>query len=304
MITLSPNGNIPPTTTHLAPPLVTRFAPSPTGLLHLGHAASALVAWHAARGAGGRFLLRIEDIDAQRCRPDYAQATLEDLAWLGLDWDGEVRQQSAHMAEYWQVLDGLRHRGLLYECFCSRAEIVREAAESASAPHLTPDHVPLYPGTCRALAPEVRRQRVDAGHPHVVRLDMQAACASLGEADRPLLAHDATIGRDWECRPERYGDVVLARREVPASYHLCVTHDDWVQGVTLVVRGEDLRPATDVHRLLQALMGWTPPAWSHHHLLQDQDGRRLAKRDGAPSLRSMRASGMTPGQVRAAAGYR
>ncbi len=295
MTILSPNGNI--------PALVTRFAPSPTGLLHLGHAASALTGWHAARAAGGRYLLRLEDIDPQRCRPGFAEAVLEDLAWLGLDWDGAVRVQSAHLGEYRDVLRALRDRELLYECFCSRAEIAREATASASAPHLTPDHVPLYPGTCRGLAAARRRQRIVAGEPYVLRLDMQAALDSVAEADRQLRALDAATGLAWRCRPERFGDVVLARRDVPASYHLCVTHDDWRQGVTLVVRGADLREATDVHRLLQALMGWTPPAWLHHPLLQDQDGRRLAKRDGARTLRDMRADGMTASAVRALAGF-
>ncbi|WP_428378099.1 tRNA glutamyl-Q(34) synthetase GluQRS [Lichenicoccus sp.] len=291
------------TTRFADPPLTTRFAPSPTGLLHLGHAASALAGWHAARAAGGRFVLRLEDIDPQRCRPDHAQAILVDLAWLGLDWDGAVRVQSAHLAEYRAVLDVLRRRGLLYECFCSRADIAREAKAAASAPHCTPDEAPLYAGTCRGLAPGRRRQRIAAGEPYMLRLDMRAALDSLADADRQLQAQDAATGLHWRCRPERFGDVVLARRDVPASYHLCVTHDDWRQGVTLVVRGEDLRPATDVHRLLQALMGWTPPAWLHHHLLRDRHGRRLAKRDGARTLRAMRADGMTASEVRTLAGF-
>ncbi|WP_240759374.1 tRNA glutamyl-Q(34) synthetase GluQRS [Lichenicoccus roseus] len=299
MTILSPNSNIP----GLGPGLVTRFAPSPTGLLHLGHAASALAGWHAARTAGGRFLLRLEDIDPQRCRPGYAQAILEDLGWLGLDWDGEVRVQSGHLDDYRCVLGNLHRRGLLYECFCSRAAIARETALSVAAPHVSPDHVPLYPGTCRRLDPELRRRRSAAGEPFVLRLDMRSALAGLACTERALLARDADTGRDRQCHPERFGDVVLARRDVPASYHLCVTHDDWLQGVTLVVRGEDLLPATDVHRLLQALMGWTPPAWSHHHLLLDRDGRRLAKRDGAPTLRAMRADGMTAAHVRALAGF-
>nr|WP_321983160.1 tRNA glutamyl-Q(34) synthetase GluQRS [uncultured Lichenicoccus sp.] len=295
MITLSPNCNI--------PALVTRFAPSPTGLLHLGHAASALAGWHAARTAGGRFLLRLEDIDPQRCRLDLAGAIPEDLAWLGIDWDGPVRVQSAHLDEYREVLGTLHGRGLLYECFCSRAAIGRETAACTHAPHLTPDHAPFYPGTCRGLQPGRRRQRVASGEPYVLRLDMRAALDSLPDPDHQLRALDAATGQDWRCRPERFGDVVLARRDSPASYHLCVTHDDWRQGVTLVVRGEDLRPATDVHRLLQALMGWTPPAWLHHDLLLDRDGRRLAKRDGARTLRAMRADGMTASEVRALAGF-
>ena len=276
---------------------VTRFAPSPTGYLHLGHAYSALAGWHAARARGGRFLLRLEDIDASRCRPEFAAAILQDLAWLGLDWDGEVRIQSRHMAEYRATLGRLAALGLLYPCFCSRADIAREVAAAAHAPH-GPDG-PLYPGTCRRLAPEARAARLARGDPYALRLDIARALAA---APRPLTFEERGEGT-LQCDPARFGDVVLARKDVPASYHLCVTHDDALQGVTLVTRGVDLKAATDLHRLLQALMGWPAPAYAHHPMLTDSAGRRLAKRDGAPTLRSLREAGHRPAEVRALAGF-
>ena len=278
-------------------PVTTRFAPSPTGLLHLGHAHAALMAWSAARRAGGRFLLRVEDIDGTRCRAEYSAAIIEDLAWLGLDWDGEVRVQSRHMAEYRAALDRLAARGLLYPCFCTRADIAREVAAAGQAPH-GPDG-PLYPGTCRRLPPGMRAARMAAGEPYALRLDMAAALA-LAPAD--LSCEEMGEGR-LRCEPAQFGDAVLARKEVPASYHLCVTHDDALQGVTLVTRGEDLKPATHLHRLLQVLLGWPEPRYAHHRLLTDAAGRRLAKREGAPSLRALREAGRSPAEVRALAGF-
>jgi glutamyl-Q tRNA(Asp) synthetase len=270
--------------------IITRFAPSPTGLLHLGHAFSAYHAWKRARDAGGRFLLRLEDIDPGRCRPEYHDAILEDLAWLGLDWDGPVRVQSRHLADYRGVLDGLAAEGLVYPCFCTRADIAREVAASASAPH-GPDGAVLYPGTCRRLSAAERAERIAAGVAFALRLDMVAAMGAA--AMRPgLFYHEEGEGR-IACHPERFGDVVLGRKDAPASYHLCVTHDDALQGVTLVTRGVDLRPATDLHRLLQALMGWGEPAYAHHRLLTDAAGKRLAKRDKAVTLRSLRADGLS-----------
>jgi glutamyl-Q tRNA(Asp) synthetase len=274
--------------------IVTRFAPSPTGYLHLGHAFSALTAWRRAREAGGRFLLRLEDIDPGRCHPEYAAAIQEDLAWLGLDWDGPVRVQSAHLAEYQAVLDGLAARGLVYPCFCTRADILREIAGSASAPH-APDGGPLYPGTCRRLSAEARAARIAAGERFALRLDMDRALRTVG---RTLHFHEEGEGC-VACDPARFGDAVLARKDAPASYHLCVTHDDATQGVTLVTRGEDLKPATHLHRLIQALMGWPAPHYAHHRLLTDAAGRRLAKRDRAATLRELRARGATPDAVRA-----
>ncbi|MBB2165799.1 tRNA glutamyl-Q(34) synthetase GluQRS [Gluconacetobacter sp. 1b LMG 1731] len=279
----------------------TRFAPSPTGFLHLGHAAAALVAWHAACDSGGRFLFRIEDIDPGRCREAFEAAIVEDLAWLGIVPDGAVRRQSDHMADYRGVLDELAGRGLLYPCFCTRADIRREAAEAAHAPHHAPDGTLAYGGTCRGLSAAERAERIAAGVPHVLRLDMARATAEAGG--------DVMNWREWVGGERRmvsapvapFGDVVLARKDCPASYHLCVTHDDALQGVSLVTRGEDLRPATSVHRLLQVLMGWPAPDYVHHPLLLDDAGRRLAKRDRAQTLRALRAAGYDARAVRDAA---
>ena len=273
------------------PSLTTRFAPSPTGFLHLGHAASAAFAWQRARDAGGRFLLRIEDIDRARCRPEYTAATMDDLAWLGLNWDGPVRVQSEHLADYAAVLAQLRGEGLCYPCFCTRADIAREVASASHAPH-GPDGRPLYPGTCRALSKPERQERIEAGLPHAWRLDATEAARRAG----PLSFHEEGQGR-LSCHPQAFGDVVLGRKDAPASYHLCVTHDDAAQGVSLVTRAEDLLPATSVHRLLQALLGWPEPGYAHHQLLLDSGGRRLAKRDGALTLRDLRAQGMAAEDV-------
>jgi glutamyl-Q tRNA(Asp) synthetase len=269
--------------------IVTRFAPSPTGYLHLGHAHAALTAHRAARAAGGRFLLRIEDIDPTRCRPHFAAAIEADLRWLGLLWDGDVRVQSAHLPEYRAALDALAARGLIYPCFCTRADIAREIGQSAAAPH-APDGSPVYPGLCRALPDAVRAARLAAGEPHALRLDMARA---LREVPGTLTFTERDEG-DILCDPAPFGDVVLARKDAPASYHLCVTHDDAAQGVTLVTRGLDLKPATHLHRLLQALMGWPAPTYAHHALLTDAHGKRLAKRDGAATLRSLREAGISP----------
>ena len=276
--------------------IVTRFAPSPTGRLHLGHAHSALLGHRRAREAGGRFLLRIEDIDGTRCRPEFVDAIGEDLAWLGIDWDGEVRRQSRHMADYLGGLDRLRAAGLLYPCFCTRAEIKAEIGRSGAAPH-GPDG-PLYPGTCRVLGEDERMGRIEAGRPYAFRLDMAKARAGAGK----LTWHDRRRG-EQRAEPERFGDVVLGRKETPASYHLAVTLDDALQGVTLVTRGEDLLASTDVHRLLQALLGLPTPDYEHHPLILDAAGRRLAKRDGAPTLAALRDQGRSPADVRTMAGF-
>lgn len=269
------------------PATTTRFAPSPTGLLHLGSAYAALVAWQRAREANGRFLLRLEDIDQSRCRPEFAAAIEEDLRWFGLDWDGEVRVQSEHFPEYRAALDRLQAMALLYPCFCSRADI----AASAGAPH-GPDG-PVYPGTCRGLPEAVARERVALGAPHALRLDVGEAVWRTG----PLSWFEEGEGR-LPCDPSAFGDPVLARRDTPGSYHLCVTHDDAVQGVTLVTRGADLRPATSLHRLLQALLGWPEPSYAHHRLLLSPTGKRYAKRDAGMSLRALREQGLTAHDVR------
>ncbi len=275
---------------------ITRFAPSPTGYLHLGHAFSALFAWRHAREAGGQFLLRLEDIDPGRCRPEYAAAIQQDLAWLGLDWDGEVRVQSQHLAEYQATLDELTARGLLYPCFCTRADIQREMGLSAAAPHRQ-DGTMLYPGACRRLSKDERAGRIAAGERHALRLDIQRA---LADVSHPLSFDEQSDGTT-PCRPEQFGDVVLARKDAPASYHLCVTHDDAMQGVTLVTRAVDLEPAAHLHRLMQVLMGWPAPSYAHHPLLTDGTGRRLAKRDRAATLRDLRAQGHSPANVQALA---
>ena len=265
--------------------IVTRFAPSPTGYLHLGHAFSAVTAWRRAREAGGRFLLRLEDIDPSRCRPEYATAILEDLTWLGLDWDGPVRVQSEHLGDYRAVLETLRARGLVYPCFCTRADI----ALSVAAPH-APDGSLVYPGLCRGLSADERAARAASGAPYALRLHM-------GRAVTEALSFKEEGEGIVPCDPLAFGDVVLARKDAPASYHLCVTHDDALQGVTLVTRGADLKTATHVHRVLQHLMGWPAPAYAHHRLLTDPSGRRLAKRDRAATLRDLQASGVTASEI-------
>lgn len=271
---------------------VTRFAPSPTGYLHLGHAYSALDAWTRARAMGGRFLLRIEDIDQSRCRPAFEAALIEDLHWLGLDWDGAIRRQSDHFADYQAALERLWDLGVLYPCFCSRKDI----AAAPSAPH-GPDGL-LYPGTCRSMPQAEVKARQDSGAPYALRLDVAKARALCGD----LHFVDEHAGR-IEARPELLGDVVLARRDTPSSYHLCVTVDDDLQGVTLVTRAEDLLPATHIHRLLQALLGLKVPDYAHHPILTDATGTRLSKRHGAASLRAMRETGLDPAAVRALAGF-
>ncbi|HVH73367.1 MAG TPA: tRNA glutamyl-Q(34) synthetase GluQRS [Stellaceae bacterium] len=275
--------------------VVTRFAPSPTGYLHLGHVRSASQGFAAARRAAGRFLLRIEDIDRTRCREEYAAAILEDLEWLGLCWDGPVRRQSEHFADYRGALDRLAGQGLLYPCFCTRREIAAEIARSGAAPQ--GKEGPLYPGTCRRLAAAERARRIAEGRDYALRLDV--AGARVGPLD---WIEECAAGDERRlAQPGLFGDVVLARKEFPASYHLAVTLDDAIQGVTLVTRGVDLAAATHIHRLLQALLGLPTPRYRHHALVTDTAGRRLAKRDHALSVRAMRAQGMTPAEVLAAA---
>jgi glutamyl-Q tRNA(Asp) synthetase len=274
----------------IATVIVTRFAPSPTGALHLGHAKAALFASDAARAAGGRFMLRIEDIDVARCRAEHEQAILDDLAWLGLAWEAPVRRQSEHFDDYAAALADLGALGVLYPCRCTRAEIRAEIARSAGAPQGALGDV--YPGTCRRLG-EAGRVRIRETSDHALRLDVAKALALTG----PLTFEDEGRGR-VAVDPAPLGDVVLARKETPASYHLAVTVDDALQGVSLVTRGEDLLDSTHVHRLLQALLRLPVPRWHHHGLVLDESGRRLAKRDGAPTLRSLRDAGVTPEGVR------
>ncbi|HEY0149396.1 MAG TPA: tRNA glutamyl-Q(34) synthetase GluQRS [Allosphingosinicella sp.] len=271
--------------------VVSRFAPSPTGRLHLGHAYSAMLAHDFARERGGAFLLRIEDIDPGRARAEHVDGIIEDMLWLGLQWDGEILFQSERLALYAGALERLRSRGLVYPCFCTRSAIAAEIAASASAPH-GPDG-PLYPGTCRWLsAEEQARRRVS--EPHAWRLDVAAATVAVG----PLSWHDG--GQVVIADPQLFGDVVLARKDAPTSYHLAVTFDDAAQSVTHVVRGRDLYQATHIHRLLQALLELPAPTYRHHALLTDAEGRRLAKRHGAPSLATLREAGADPAELLAA----
>jgi glutamyl-Q tRNA(Asp) synthetase len=278
----------------------TRFAPSPTGLLHRGHAYSALLAERLARQSGGRFLLRIEDIDSTRCRPEFAARILEDLDWLGLAWSGPVRRQSEHLDVYRRAIDSLLARRLLYPCFCSRQEIADEVARMQSAPQ-GPEG-PLYPGTCRHLDDNQRARRIALGALPALRLDVAAGMASLG--GWPLQFLETGQGPAGEAgtisvQPNLLGDVVLARRDIGVSYHLAVVLDDDAQGVTLVTRGEDLFAATHVQRLIQGLLGLRRPAYHHHRLLRDASGRRLSKRDQDETLAELRARGVRPAALRA-----
>lgn len=273
--------------------LVTRFAPSPTGLLHLGHAFSALTAFSAAHGMGGRFILRIEDIDHTRCRRAFEAALLEDLAWLGLTWETPVRRQSDHMAEYAAALGQLIDQGLVYRCFKTRKEI---AAESAAAPHGL-----SLPESGAAVSPAEEDQRLASGAPFAWRLSLARCRAHLG-ARWGRLGFEAD-GRWTPAAPERLGEAILARKDFPASYHLASVWDDALQGVTHVIRGEDLAEAAHLHVLLQALLELPTPRYRHHRLLTGTDGKRLAKRDGAASLASLRAAGQSPAEIRARLGF-
>lgn len=272
---------------------VTRFAPSPTGLLHLGHAYSAARAAVAA-GPGGAYRVRIDDLDRDRSRAEFETALWEDLAWLGLSPTGhppdEARRQSAATAEYRAALDRLRGDGLVYPCFCSRADIRREVAAMAGAPH-GPDG-PLYPGTCRALSAAERTARFDDGAPYAWRLDAAKAADAAG----PLQFHDDRLGR-VAVDPLLLGDAILARRDGGFAYHLAVAVDDAAEGITLVTRGEDLLPSTHLHRLLQAVLDLPVPRWCHHPLVGDEDGRRLAKRADAMAIRAYRSAGWSPRAV-------
>ena len=283
------------------PPPVFRFAPSPNGYLHLGHAMSALLNADMARAQRGRLLLRIEDIDAARCRPEYEKAIYDDLAWLGIAWEEPVRRQSEHYADYRHALDRLEALGLVYRSFESRAEIARlVAAREAAAPWpRDPDGAALYPRDAKAMSDAERKRRADAGEPYAVRLNMRAALARAGaltwmETGAGPAGETGGVTAD----PSVWGDVVLARKEVPTSYHLSVVVDDAAQGVTDIVRGRDLFYATAVHRLLQALLGLPQPRYHHHRLVLDADGNKLSKSTQATGLRELRARGVTPADIR------
>jgi len=276
-----------------------RFAPSPNGHLHLGHAFSALLNVDLARARNGRFLLRIEDIDATRCRPEYETAIYDDLAWLGLAWEQPVRRQSEHLTAYRAAIERLGAQGLVYASFESRAQIAQlVCAREAKGPWpRDPDGAPLYPGSARDLSDDERARRMAAGEPYTLRLDMAAAVARAGSLtwlEQDADGHVATIAAD----PAAWGDLVLARKESPTSYHVSVVVDDAAQGITDVVRGRDLFAATAVHRLLQALLGLPDPVYQHHLLILDADGRKLSKSTQATGLRELHAGGATPADIR------
>ncbi len=282
-------------------PPVFRFAPSPNGYLHLGHAYSALLNFDLARQTGGRFLLRIEDIDPTRCKPEFEAAIYEDLGWLGIAWEEPVRRQFRHLADYRDAVEKLSARGLLYPSFESRAGIARlvEQREASGRWPRDPDGAPLYPGVAKQLSDDQRAQLLQSGAPFALRLDMTAACAVAGDlvwierGEGPAGETDTVAAR-----PEAWGDVILARRETPTSYHLSVAIDDALQGVTEVVRGRDLFWSTSVHRLLQALLGLPQPAYRHHRLVLDSAGQKLSKSTGATGLRELRARGATAADIR------
>ncbi|MBT6095512.1 MAG: tRNA glutamyl-Q(34) synthetase GluQRS [Rhodospirillaceae bacterium] len=276
----------------------TRFAPSPTGYLHLGHAHSAL--FSAAQADSDGFLLRIEDIDPGRCRPEFEQAIFDDLAWLGLEWQTPVRRQSDHMDVYRRALAQLQDMNLLYPCFCTRKQIQDEIAHAGHAPHELPSGPDgtLYPGTCRHMDAGERAERLAIGEHHALRLKTDTAAAMTGA----LTWHDRTAG-EQHAQPESFGDVVLARKDTPTSYHLAVTVDDAIQAITLVTRGEDLFAASHLHRLLQALLELPTPDYHHHGLITGPNGKRLAKRDSGATIRHLREDGKTPAEVRTLAGF-
>src|SRR5258706_5886461 len=270
--------------------IVTRLAPSPTGLLHLGHAYAAITAYES----GDDFLLRIEDIDKGRSRDKFIQSIFYDLKWLGLSWDEPSLRQSARMGAYAEALVNLKARGLVYPCFCTRAEIATEVGRIGEAQH-GPDG-PIYPGTCRALSLEEGQKRIAAGETYALRLDVTTAAVLTG----PLTYIER--GLHHAVDPGRFGDVVIARKDMPTSYHLAVVVDDAHQLVSLVTRGEDLLSATHIQRLLQALLKLPEPAYAHHSLVLDEEGKKFSKRDGAVSLQSLREAGETPADIRARIG--
>jgi glutamyl-Q tRNA(Asp) synthetase len=283
------------------PPPVFRFAPSPNGYLHLGHAYSALLNFDLAERTNGRFLLRIEDIDTIRCKPEFEAAIYEDLGWLGIAWEQPVRRQSEHFAFYRDAIERLSAEGLMYPSFESRADIASLVARrEADGPWpRDPDGAPLYPGEAKSLSPAARQRLLEQGAPYALRLDMAAACARIGElswTERGQGANGET--GEIEARPQAWGDVILARKETPTSYHLSVVIDDALQGITEVVRGEDLFWSTSVHRLLQALLGLRAPLYRHHRLVLDTAGAKLSKSIGATGLRELRATGAAPVDIR------
>jgi glutamyl-Q tRNA(Asp) synthetase len=274
-----------------------RFAPSPNGYLHLGHALSALLNHDSARAANGRLLLRIEDIDAARCRPEYEAAIYEDLEWLGIEYEKPVRRQSEHFGEYRTALDKLVGARLVYPAFESRAEIARVVAARGTDWPRDPDGAPLYHGNARDRSAAERQRKIESGEPYALRLDLQAVIARVR---KPLVWIESGEGEEREiaARPERWGDVILGRKETPASYHIACVLDDALQGVTHILRGLDLYEATSIHRLLQEILGLPAPAYHHHRLILDADGKKLAKRDPSTTLRDLRGQGVSAADLR------
>lgn len=280
-------------------PPVFRFAPSPNGYLHLGHALSALLNADLAAGSGGRLLLRIEDIDRTRCKPEYEQAIHDDLAWLGMAWDRPVRRQSEHFDGYREALATLQAQDLVYASFESRGDIAQLVTERGDHWPRDPDGAPVYPGSRTSMSDAERKARMAAGEPYALRLDMAKAIARAGDLSWSE-AGQGPAGEtgDVAARPQAWGDVILARKDMPTSYHLSVVVDDALQGVTHVVRGQDLFWSTSVHRLLQALLGLPQPAYRHHRLIVDASGRKLSKSTQATALRALRAGGTEPADIR------
>jgi len=281
---------------------VLRFAPSPNGRLHLGHAYSALFNARLARQLGGRLLLRIEDIDPQRTRPEFVEGIFEDLRWLGLSWEEPVRRQSQHFSDYERALERLGEAGLVYPCFCTRGQISAAVAARDDWPR-DPDGAPLYPGTCKRLTPQERARRIDSGLHAALRLDMSAALAFAQDRIGWCEYGEGAQPRDVTAEPALWGDAALARKDVPTSYHLAVVVDDALQGVSDVARGMDLFNATSLHRLLQNLLDLPAPRYRHHQLVPDAQGRKLSKSAGSPTLRDLREAGMSAAQVRAQLGF-
>src|SRR2546423_1298970 len=281
-------------------PPIFRFAPSPNGDLHLGHALSALIDFKMARALDGRFLLRVEDIDATRCRPEFEQAIYQDLAWLGIAWEEPVRRQSENLDAYRDALGKLEAQGLVYPSFDSRADIARHIAQHTGAPwpH-DPDGSPLYPGTAKRLTPEERARRIAEGQPYALRLDTSAAMKRTGALTWVEIGADPKQNHETQmAEPQAWGDVVLARKDTPTSYHLSVVVDDALQGVTHVVRGQDLYQATSVHRVLQTLLALPAPLYHHHRLILDAQGHKLSKSTQATALRELRQQGKTAADIR------
>ena len=277
---------------HSSKKVVTRFAPSPSGRLHLGHAYTALFAWQLAKRSNGKFILRIEDIDIGRCNAQFEKEIFEDLEWLGIEWEEPVMRQSERAHAYKDALDNLLEKQLIYQCFCTRMEITQEISNSISAPHKNHNQYKIYPGTCRNLSISQRRRKILSGSPFAWRLNFKKALKHAGD----IYWFDRLKGSQ-KVQSENVGDIVIARKDIGTSYHLAVTIDEAAQGISVINRGEDLFDANHIHRLLQKLLGLKTPEWHHSPLLKDEFGKRLAKREGAHTLRELRLKGVTKNEI-------